>query len=160
MGQRGPMPSENPKRRNKESQPHVIEVGGEEREIPPIGSYQYMWEVVEGSGRDRVVTTETVEREFLPESVEAWEKVWSSQLAGEFRDEMQQALRRWIILVDRFNRGDHSVSKELLPLEKEFALTWSAQKRERLKFDDAKGAAEKAAAKQAGQKRQRNLRVV
>jgi len=156
------MPSENPKRRNKESQPHVVgALGDEESPIPPIGTYQYRWEVVEGSGKDRVVTEEVVEREFLPESVEAWDHLWGSQLAAEFRPEMRQALRRWIILVDRFNRGDHSVNKELLPLEKEFALTWSAQKRERLKFDDPKdGEGEKKAARQAGQKRQRNLRVV
>jgi hypothetical protein len=158
------MPSENPKRRNKESKPHVVDALGDECPctIPPIGTYQYMWEVVEGSGKDRVVTMETVEREFLPESVEAWDRVWLSQLAAEFRDEMQQALRRWIILVDRFNRGDHSVTKDLLPLEKEFALTWSAQKRERLKFEDKPkdGAGEEKAAKQAGRKRQRNLRVV
>lgn len=144
MGTRGPMPKENARRRNAESQPHVVD-GARVEPLPLPDSYRWLLEQVSGTGRDRTVELVEIVREFDSETVEYWRLITTGQLAAEYRPEMVPALHRLVVLYDRWVRGDHSVNVELRAMEKEFALTWSTQKRERLKFDQQQSAAGSAA---------------
>ena len=136
MGERGPVPKENPQRRNKESKTEVIRVDPDRKvRVPSLGSYRLEIEVVEGRGATKEVYTETETVDFGPTSRAMWQQLWESPLAAGFRPEMHAALRRWVVFADRFfDRGDHTVEKAMLALEKEFGMTLFAQRRARMLF--------------------------
>lgn len=138
MGSRGPMPTGRAKRRHLDSRPVVISERAAAAGVPDLPPHWTMRSKhTEGRGAQRVVWFETDEYMFSDHAIRAWERVWCSPLASEFRPEMMEGLYRWIRLIDRlWQLGDESVGAEITRLEKEFGLTWESQKRARLSFED------------------------
>lgn len=136
MGKRGPAPKENVQRRNAESRPVMVEDDPKRKVVVPVlTTYVIEGDEVEGHGARKSTFKVTRTITYGAHARERWQDLWNSPLAQQYRPEMMDPLWRWIKLVDRFHHlGDHSVLKDLLQIEKEYALTWSAQKRERLMF--------------------------
>lgn len=72
--------------------------------------------------------TEDVTVKFLEQTRADWDAIWSGPLAGEYRPEDLPQLRVYIVVMDRFNHGDHSVVPDLRQLAKEWGLTWANRK--------------------------------
>lgn len=124
MGTRGPMPSKDPKRRNKESQPN--KVAARTVADPP-----------KLPDRRTITTSDgTVEIDWLPGTLQAWDLVWSHPLAAQYQPNTWAALQRWAAIYDDALRGCLKAAAAALTLEKEFGLTWAAQQRARLTFTE------------------------
>ena len=68
------------------------------------------------------------EFEFLPETRERWEQVWSSSHAGEYRPDDMPGLVSWARLLDQFNRGALKYANELRHYQKLYGIGWGERR--------------------------------
>jgi hypothetical protein len=118
MGLRGPQPKPPEQRRRRNAAPAANELPadgfqGEHPALPTSWRQEYVvWER-DPDTREKHPLTKVRRLKFLPATREWYETFARSPMATQFIDTDWVRLREIAPLKDRYNRGDHSVAREL-----------------------------------------------
>lgn len=98
--------------------------------VPPDLPIAYQFETKVFDPESKLWVSQFDLVEFLDQTRADWAAIWSGALAAEYRPEDGPALRRFMVLYDRFNRGELDVSKQLDAMERQWGLTWGERRRQ------------------------------